>query len=151
MKGEEEGAATAPLPGWAGLIARPEFRAAVHQNAEQTLAQMDRTSPVGRWLTNDLGRTTNLSRILTRDGAGETISVAHLQSIARRRGTSSPGRVLQVIDRARSAGWLGVEEGDGDWKRRRLIARPPFIQVWRERAFTEIGSSALLAPHIRPA
>ncbi|MGH7023563.1 MAG: hypothetical protein ACREEB_08230 [Caulobacteraceae bacterium] len=137
--------------GWPALRRHPDFRAAVERNAAGIVAQKDRLSPVARWLTNDLGRTAVLSRLLFHTAREGAVTASDLIAATRSRHTSSIGRVLQVLRCAEAAGWIRVGDGEGDWSTRPLIAQPAFMDLWRERALIEIDSASLVAPRIQPA
>ncbi len=137
--------------GWQAVRRHPNFRLAAERNAAGVAALHDPLSPLARWLCNDMGRVAIFSRILFQHARSARVSVADLMAITRRRGTSSDGRVLQVVRRGESVGWIAVEPGAADWRERRILIQPPLIEVYRRRAIVEIEAASLLVPEITPA
>lgn len=135
----------------AALRAHPDFRMAVERNAAAIAALRDPLEPRARWLTNDMGRVAVLTRIFFQDARAGRVTAADILATTRAHGTSSQGRVLQVIRRAEAADWIRVEPGPGDWKQRRLLVQPGLVETYRRRAAVEIGTAALLEPAIAPA
>lgn len=139
------------LVGWPALRRHPNFRAAVERNAAGIVAQKDRLDPIARWLTNDVGRVTILTRALMAEARAGPVAVSDLLAATRKGRWASEGRKLQVLQRAAAIGWLRAEPDTGGWYGRRLQVLPPLMDAWRERAAIEIDAAALVAPEVRPA
>ncbi len=140
---------TITATGWRALPRHRNFRAAVARNAASICALHDPLEPRARWLFNDAGRAPIITRIFFRLTLTGRATAADLVAAARRRGTPSSGRVLQVIDRAQAAGLLAVEAEEGKAKRRqRLFVLPALLEIYRGRAVAEIEAAAMVAPDI---
>ena len=138
--------------GWRELPRHRSFRAAVERNAAWICALHDPLEPRARWLFNDSGRAPIITRIFFRLTLTGRATAADLIAAARRRGTPSAGRVLQVIDRAQAAGLLAVEADEGKPKRQqRLFVLPRLVEIYRGRAVAEIETAAMIAPDIAAA
>jgi hypothetical protein len=137
--------------GWPSLAKHPRFRSAVMLNAALILAQKDRLSPTIKWLTNDVGRASTLSRVLQLGGRRGLVSVGDVLDRARPRHIASRGRILQILRRSQTAGLLAIEDRAGSWSNRRITIQPLMLDLWRERAAAEIESAGFVIPEIRPA
>jgi hypothetical protein len=137
--------------GWYGLLHHPKFRAAVERNASGVLDQFDHRSPVTKWLTKDLGRSSTLMRCLIILAQRGEASVADVLARVRAGHPASESRVLRLFAAAAEAGLVAIEPEDGPWRARRIAFRPAFLQLFRERAILEVEAAAIVAPEVRPA
>jgi hypothetical protein len=144
-------ATTQPSAEWTALVRHPRFREAVECNAAQILAARDGFGPVLKWIMNDLGRASTLSRICQLLGVFGGVSVGDLLERTRVRNTASDGRVLQILRRAEKAGLIGIVAGRGPASERAIAPQPLMFEMFRRRVATEIASASLMAPEIRPA
>ncbi len=112
----------------------PRFREVAEASAAEAIAEFQRLDPASRWLMKDLGRTSIYvaAYVLSALPGGLTLSGLIAPLVANR--VANRGRIVAFVERALATGRLEVAAGPLPWTQRRLVLRPEFVEVLRDRA-----------------
>ena len=135
---------------FAAVRAMPGFRRACETAAAESVAQFVGLAPAYQWITKDLGRAAICMTAALLHYA-DSLTVQNLTALNVTNGTSSPGRVNQLVRRCAEIGQFTVEEGDGIWTRRRAHIGEGLLDWLHRRALCDMRAAISLAPELRGA